>query len=498
MLKEEKPMPDENNNGKAPPTVNRHSPRWKRPPAALNGRLPTTDKRLPPTHQPAINRRLPKGENLPHYAIEYFNQLVAQYVTLPKADESAQNSNAKAVAEGLIREQEEQKAEQERRGTRWPWERRKHYLNWGDVSGMEMALLQLLPEAYLQRYAWNLRARYHEVAGQCWYDFYQQSKPPNETAPPKGEGTAAVSVTTIPLGASGFFLLTPTAPQPPPADLPCGSPESAELRADLSILLSDLQRLRSTIKAREEKHSLISLIGALLAAVSLTLALGFYGGPSFYAEWTAKHSAPIASLAPPAKPAVPTNPKPAALGAHDVAPTARPAGPAAAGTPPLAAAPPAPVSSPLRILQMSALVILCGVLGGLISMLRRLQALPPGSTPLFDTIALNAGQLGIGLAPIYGGIFAMVLYLVFLSGILDTVIASTAGNTVFPRFSDATPKATSDYAKLLVWAFIAGFAEQLVPDVLNRLTARNTAALTKGTGAKETGASGMAPPARPA
>ena len=138
---------------------------------------------------------------------------------------------------------------------------------------------------------------------------------------------------------------------------------------------------------------------------------------------------------------------------------------------------------------MSALVILCGVLGGLISMLRRLQALPSGSTPLFDTIALNAGQFGIGLAPIYGGIFAMVLYLVFLSGVLNTVIASTAGDVVFPRFTDATPKATSDYARLLVWAFIAGFAEQMVPDVLNRLTARNTAAL-----AKSSGAPGTAPP----
>jgi len=494
MLKEEKPMPDENTNGKAPPAVNRHSPRWKRPPAALNGHLLTTDKRLPPTHHLAINRRLPKGENLPHYAIEYFNQLVAQYVTLPKADESAQNSNAKAVAEGLIREQEEQKAEQERQGTRWPWERRKHYLNWGDVSGMEMALLQLLPEAYLQRYAWNLRARYHEVAGQGWYDFYQQSKPPRETAASEKGGTAAVSVTRIPLGAPGFFLLTPATPEPPVSDTPGASPAVVELRADLSILLSDLQRLRSTIMAREEKHSKISLIGALLAAVSLTLALLLYSGPSLYAEWAATHAAPAsAALAavpapaitmPPGKPAVLTKPKPGAA-------TAKPE--ATAGTLPLAAAPPAPASSPLRILQMAALVILCGILGGLISMLRRLQALPSGSTPLFDTIALNAGQFGIGLAPIYGGIFAMVLYLVFLSGVLDTVIAPTAGEIVFPHFTDATPRTTPDYARLLIWAFMAGFAEQLVPDVLNRLTARNTAAL-----AKPTGASGTAPPARPA
>ena len=458
------------------------------PGGATKGIAPGAQKAAGGTPLLSINRRLPRGEDLPGYAVEYFNQLVAQYLTLPAAEENARNANAKAVAESLIGEQEQEKAEQERRGIRWPWERKKHGLNWGDVSGMEMALLQLLPEANLQRYAWNLRARYHEVAGQCWYDFYRQSKPPDEPAPPQEAGTGAISITGIPPGASGFFLLTPAIPTPAKEEATDDTPPAARLRADLSVLLSDLQRLRSTIKAREEKNSRISLIGALLAAASLTLALGFYAGPNLYGGWAAKR--PILTASQPAAPTV----------AHKVVPGARSAAPGAAsagqkpaaGTLPSATVPADPVSSPLQILQMSALVIMCGVLGGLISMLRRLQALPPGSTPLFDTIALNAGQLGVGLAPIYGGIFAMVLYLVFLSGILDTVIASTAGNTVFPRFTDATPRATPDYAKLLVWAFVAGFAEQLVPDVLNRLTARNTAAL-----AKAAGAPGAAPPSHP-
>lgn len=37
------------------------------------------------------------------------------------------------------------------------------------------------------------------------------------------------------------------------------------------------------------------------------------------------------------------------------------------------------------------------------------------------------------------------------------------------------PVATADYAKLLVWAFIAGFAERLVPDTLTRFAERRTA-----------------------
>lgn len=147
---------------------------------------------------------MPRGEGLPDYAVEYFNQLVARYLTLPVAQRDARNAGAVAIAEGLIGEQEQEKAEQEKRGVRWPWEQRKHYPNWGDVSGTGMALLQLLPEACLQRYAWNLRARYHEVVGQAWHDSYQQPKPPDGTAPPQGAGTAAVSVTGIPPEAPSF------------------------------------------------------------------------------------------------------------------------------------------------------------------------------------------------------------------------------------------------------------------------------------------------------
>ena len=106
-----------------------------------------------------------------------------------------------------------------------------------------------------------------------------------------------------------------------------------------------------------------------------------------------------------------------------------------------------PLSSPLEILQTVILVSLCGVMGGLISMLRRLQSLAAGSSPLIDTIALNAGQFGIGLSPVYGAIFAVVLYVVFLSGLLNSIIAPTAQAAVFPQFLDATPASTPDYTK---------------------------------------------------
>jgi hypothetical protein len=37
------------------------------------------------------------------------------------------------------------------------------------------------------------------------------------------------------------------------------------------------------------------------------------------------------------------------------------------------------------------------------------------------------------------------------------------------------PKDGASYALLIIWSFLAGFAERLVPDTLNRLVAKNEA-----------------------
>lgn len=124
------------------------------------------------------------------------------------------------------------------------------------------------------------------------------------------------------------------------------------------------------------------------------------------------------------------------------------------------------------------IVFAAGALGGAISFERRLQSLPSRGESLGDLVELNVGS-GMYSSPITGGVFAIVLYVLFAAGL--------ASGSIFPKLSHPTaaaetlsaflvnvrPETTFDWAKLLTWSFIAGFAERFVPDTLDRLIARS-------------------------
>jgi hypothetical protein len=84
--------------------------------------------------------------------------------------------------------------------------------------------------------------------------------------------------------------------------------------------------------------------------------------------------------------------------------------------------------------------------------------------------------LQVYLSPVTGGVFALVLYVLFLSGLLQGDLSphfacATEPFTSFGRFADCAPSTNSDVAMALVWAFVAGFAEHFVPNVLDRFIA---------------------------
>ena len=124
--------------------------------------------------------------------------------------------------------------------------------------------------------------------------------------------------------------------------------------------------------------------------------------------------------------------------------------------------------------KLAVVVILTGIIGGFVGLQRRVKGFGD------DDLELLANSwLYTLLPPVVGGILALLLYILFLSELL-------AGD-LFPSFeanADADcrgigidclleqhAKDYRDYAKLLVWSFIAGFSEKFVVDVIGRFEA---------------------------
>jgi hypothetical protein len=133
-----------------------------------------------------------------------------------------------------------------------------------------------------------------------------------------------------------------------------------------------------------------------------------------------------------------------------------------------------------NFLAMLTSVLYVGIIGGFVSSQRRMQSLPSDGDPLISVFGLDNAGYYLWLSPLLGAIFAVILTLMFIAGILK--------GTVFPAFYDAAnsdvglpffdftwstlPLSAEDYGKLLVWGFLAGFAERLVPDNLDRLASK--------------------------
>jgi len=137
-------------------------------------------------------------------------------------------------------------------------------------------------------------------------------------------------------------------------------------------------------------------------------------------------------------------------------------------------------------------VVLAGVLGAFTSILRRLQTAQSQSVaPAEDMIGklseLGLGRLGVFMALASGAIFSSILYLIFIGQMVQgsffpeivspEAAPGTSTGLAFSKFVTATdPRDGVEFAKLLVWSFISGFAERFVPDVLDRLTTRDAQA----------------------
>lgn len=113
-------------------------------------------------------------------------------------------------------------------------------------------------------------------------------------------------------------------------------------------------------------------------------------------------------------------------------------------------------------------VAAAGAIGASVSTIARLYDLDARHEPFRMWLTIENGQMTLIMAPLVGATFALVLLAMFWGGVVSGI--------VFPHF-DAAPTVTSklglspgSFAKLMLWGFASGWAERMVPDVLNKLS----------------------------
>lgn len=130
---------------------------------------------------------------------------------------------------------------------------------------------------------------------------------------------------------------------------------------------------------------------------------------------------------------------------------------------------------------MLACVVYWGIIGGFVSSQRRMEAIPSSGDPIISVFGLDSADYYLWLSPLLGAIFAVILTFMFIGGILKGAVfpefvvpQAKAGLSYYTFVWKTLPKSGEEYAQLFLWAFLAGFAERLVPDSLDRLSSKLT------------------------
>jgi hypothetical protein len=404
---------------------------------------------------------------VPDYALLFFDHLYSEYLTLKS---KITDQNVIVLFESLHEK------------------RLNSQLTWSDIYTFDLGLVDQRPLENLIRKAYDARAKYRSIAGQKEFDEYLASKPPDLT-------TILVAPNNQPAApdqpANALALAPQDDPpaQPAPPAEPNPMPQSAELiqrvlRADIRYLLSKFYLYYAMLPMRESYREdltrrAVRMTKWILGTIAVLMILSFGGGLLLKAFAQENHV------------------------------TLRTFGELLGAFGPVVGS-----------------VTFAGIVGGCVSMLQRIQSAPSEGDALFNLAALTNGWRGLSLSPLYGGIFASLLFILFAAGMLkgsvfpeiQTVkkpeITQTAPNTeqappadpaaagpagaeskensaqnpsrlpnpddnqvlkVKDFLNETGPRDGVAFALLIIWSFIAGFAERLVPDTLNRLVAKNEA-----------------------
>ena len=126
------------------------------------------------------------------------------------------------------------------------------------------------------------------------------------------------------------------------------------------------------------------------------------------------------------------------------------------------------------------MVAIVGTVGGIANNYRKLTAVARTGALTMDQQAQTLTTLQIYFSPLIGATFAVLLYGVFLSGLLSGDFFPAFGDCATSGFSgirgltECSPATNADAAKALIWAFIAGFGENFVPNFIDGLAQRGS------------------------
>lgn len=280
-------------------------------------------------------------------------------------------------------------------------------LEWNDLYLFEMILADVRPGGTLRSRLLSLRRDYRNVAGQVEYDEYLASKPKN--------------------------LLDPPDPRDPPdAD----ANYEALLRDDLKDLLGRLFKRYAVLPIREARLKRLTVWASLFCGLFLLILLWF-----------------IVSM-PPEDGASAEGPD----GAAETSTVLRQDSDAARRAAGSSAAAPRP--APQRRSRWPSIplfvVLVSGAMGGFLSALQRIQSSPTEGDSMYNLSMLYHGSYAVFVAPLTGGIFAILLYLMFTGEILEgrffpkiytppaVVAAATPTPTPSPAARPAAPQTNAN------------------------------------------------------
>lgn len=161
-----------------------------------------------------------------------------------------------------------------------------------------------------------------------------------------------------------------------------------------------------------------------------------------------------------------------ALWLSDTRPALPSAAPAASAASQGTAQAPAAEAEPVRtVIPLTLAIFLTGAGGGVISTYFRLKDVAPTQIEPHEI-------LQIYVTPVIAGLLGWICYAFFLTQMLQGPLFPKFVNLDTIRYENLTsvflivPATPLDAAKALLWAFVAGFSEKLIPNILDQLAKR--------------------------